>query len=77
MVNAASTAKYRPWVEAINQDQLGAFVRHLAGGSGGRAQASTGGAAQGPTIHQTFQTQDLNVPQLAMESARHAAWALS
>jgi hypothetical protein len=78
MVRREPAAKYRPWVEAINQDRLGEFVRHLvSGGSGGgvRAAASAAGGS-GPTIHQTFPTQEMNAAELARAAAREAAWAL-
>ncbi|MGH3375979.1 MAG: hypothetical protein ACRDP6_14670 [Actinoallomurus sp.] len=78
MVRQGPAQRYRPWVEAINQDRLGEFVRHLvSGGSGGRAAPASTQAPAGPTIQQTFQTQDMDVHQLAHESARLAAWELS
>lgn len=78
VVREGPARKYRPWVDAINRDQLGAFVRHLvSGGSGGaRAAAAPATAAPGPTIHQTFPTQEMDTAELARAAAREAAWAL-
>lgn len=78
VVREGPARRYRPWVDAINRDQLGAFVRHLvSGGSGGyRPAAAAGAPAAGPTINQTFPTQEMNTAELARAAAREAAWAL-
>jgi hypothetical protein len=77
MVNAGSARKYAPWVEAINSDRLGEFVRHLvSGGSGGARAVAPASPAAGTTIQQTFPTQEMNPAELARYAAREAAWAL-
>lgn len=78
MTNQRSTAKYRPWLEAINNDTFGQFIRHLvSGGSGGRAAPPAAPApAAGPTIPITINAQHMEPHELAHTVAREAAWQL-
>lgn len=69
VVNAQAAAQHRPLLDAINYSatRVSASPVQARGGDG---------AAAGACVHQTFETQAMDVHQLARESARQAAWML-
>lgn len=79
MVNARSSARYRPWLEAINAGQLEGFVRRLvSGGSGGARPASAPApVVAGPVINNTFNHQAMEPAEHARNVSREIAWQLS
>lgn len=77
MVREGPARRYRPWLDAMNNDTFDRFIRHMvAGGSGGRTVVAPAPAVAGPTINQTFPTQEMNTAELARDVARETAWAL-
>jgi hypothetical protein len=69
VVNRQASAAHRPLLDALNYSTARVPVASMSVRGGD-------GASAGPQISQTFQTQDMDVHQLARESARQAAWTL-
>lgn len=68
VINAAATRTFRPLLDAINYGSRPvAAAMPVSGGDG---------AAAGPAVTQVFETQPMDVHQLARESARELAWTL-
>lgn len=69
VVNARSTAAHLPLLEAINRSSVRVPTAAIPVRGGD-------GATAGATIHNTFQTQEMNVHQLSREASREIAWQL-
>ncbi|MGI5233796.1 hypothetical protein, partial [Actinoallomurus sp. CA-142502] len=77
MVRDGPARRYRPFLNAMNDGTFDQFIRHLvSGASGGRAAPAPAPVVAGPTIHNTFPTQEMDKAELAHTVNREIAWQL-
>jgi hypothetical protein len=69
VVNRQATAAHRPLLDALNYSTARVPVSSMPVRGGD-------GATAGPQIHNTFETAEMDVHQLARESTREIAWML-